>query len=36
VGSVLLGGVGTLLVVGLWFRLFPALAQRDRLQGDPA
>ncbi len=31
VGSVLLGGIGTLAVVGLWFRLFPALAQRDRL-----
>ncbi|WP_342130858.1 MFS transporter [Hydrogenophaga sp. OTU3427] len=34
VGSVLLGGVGTLVVVALWFRLFPALAQRDRLQPD--
>ncbi|NML14080.1 MFS transporter [Azohydromonas caseinilytica] len=33
VGSVLLGGAGTLLVVGLWFRFFPALARRDRLQG---
>lgn len=32
VGSVVLGGVGTLLVVGLWFKMFPALAQRDRLQ----
>jgi MFS family permease len=31
VGSVLLGGIGTLAVVGLWFRLFPALARRDRL-----
>ncbi|MFZ2987856.1 MFS transporter [Ideonella sp.] len=31
VGSVLLGGVGTLVVVGLWFRLFPDLARRDRL-----
>ncbi len=31
VGSVLLGGVGTLLVAGLWFRLFPALASRDAL-----
>ncbi len=31
VGSVLLGGVGTLVVVGLWFRLFPALARQDRL-----
>ena len=31
VGSVLLGGMGTLAVVALWFKLFPALAQRDRL-----
>jgi MFS family permease len=31
IGSVVLGGVGTLLVVALWMRLFPALAQRDRL-----
>ena len=34
VGSVLLGGVGTLLVVGLWWRWFPALAQRNRLQPE--
>ncbi|MDQ5896162.1 MAG: hypothetical protein QG612_248, partial [Pseudomonadota bacterium] len=26
------GGVGVLLVAGLWTRLFPALWQRDRLQ----
>lgn len=32
VGSVLLGGMGTLAIVLLWTRLFPALAQRDRLQ----
>jgi MFS family permease len=31
VGSVLLGGLGTLLVVALWMRWFPELAQRDRL-----
>lgn len=31
VGSVLLGGVGTLLVVAAWWRLFPALAQRDAM-----
>ena len=31
VGSVVLGGLGTLLVAGLWLRLFPALAQRDAL-----
>lgn len=32
VGSVLLGGLGTLLVAALWLRLFPGLARRDRLQ----
>lgn len=32
VGSVVMGGVGTMLVAGLWFKLFPALAQRDRME----
>ncbi|WP_296789289.1 MFS transporter [Variovorax sp.] len=31
VGSVVVGGVGTMLVALTWFRLFPSLAQRDRL-----
>lgn len=31
VGSVVLGGVGTLLIALSWRRLFPTLAQRDRL-----
>ncbi len=31
VGSVLLGGAGTLLVVALWWRGFPTLARRDAL-----
>ena len=31
VGSVVVGGLGTLLVAVLWWRLFPTLAQRDRL-----
>jgi hypothetical protein len=31
VGSVLLGGIGTLLVVALWMRWFPDLAKRDSL-----
>lgn len=31
VGSVVAGGVGTILVAAAWFRLFPSLAQRDRL-----
>ena len=31
VGSVVLGGVGTLAVALSWWRLFPALARRDRL-----
>ena len=30
VGAVLIGGVGTLVVVALWCRLFPELARRDR------
>ncbi len=33
VGSVLLGGIGTLLVVGLWMQLFPSLARRQNLSG---
>lgn len=31
VSSVVLGGVGTLLIAAGWLRLFPALAQRDRM-----
>ena len=31
VPSVIIGGIGTLAVVLLWMRLFPALAQADRL-----
>jgi len=31
VASVVVGGLGTLMVVGAWFRLFPSLAGRDRL-----
>ncbi|WP_423228552.1 MFS transporter [Pseudaquabacterium inlustre] len=31
VGSVVSGGIGTLLVVLTWIRLFPALSRRDRL-----
>ena len=34
VGSVVLGGVGTLLVAAMWFKLFPSLAQRDRLTAE--
>ena len=33
VGSVVMGGVGTLLVAATWTRLFPALARRDRMLG---
>jgi MFS family permease len=42
IGSVLLGGVGVLVVAAAWTRIFPALWQRDRLHpqpppgGDPA
>jgi len=35
VGSVLLGGFGTLVVAGLWLRLFKPLANRDRLIASP-
>lgn len=31
VGSVVAGGVGTLLVAIAWLRIFPSLAQRDRI-----
>jgi MFS family permease len=31
VGSVVLGGVGTLVVAALWWRWFPTLARRDHL-----
>ena len=31
VGSVVLGGLGTVLIAASWLRLFPALARRDRL-----
>lgn len=31
VGSVVLGGLGTLAVVALWIKLFPPLVQRDKL-----
>ena len=32
VPAVVLGGIGTLLVVGLWLRWFPALRRVDRLE----
>jgi MFS family permease len=35
VPSVVLGAVGTLVVVALWWRLFPELAQRDALVQGP-
>ncbi len=35
VGSVVLGGLGTLAVVGLWRVWFPDMARRDRLRPDP-
>ncbi|MGD0584476.1 MAG: MFS transporter [Oryzomonas sp.] len=34
VPAVLIGGIGTLLVVLLWRRFFPELAQRDQLQAN--
>ena len=32
VASVVSGGIGTMLIAAVWFKLFPALAQRDKLQ----
>lgn len=34
VPSVVIGGIGTLLVVALWAKFFPALRDRDRLLSD--
>lgn len=34
VGSVVAGGIGTLLVAVLWLKGFPALAKRDRMTGS--
>ena len=36
VGSVVAGGIGTLLVAVIWLRGFPALANRDRMTDSPA
>ena len=36
VGSVVAGGIGTMLVVLAWMKLFPDLARRDRLVRDGA
>ena len=33
VGSVVMGGIGTLLIAAGWVRLFPSLARRDRMLG---
>jgi predicted MFS family arabinose efflux permease len=35
VGSVVVGGVATVLVAAAWLRLFPDLAQRDRMVSNP-
>jgi MFS family permease len=34
IAAVVVGGMGTLLVVALWIRLFPALARRERLVSE--
>jgi hypothetical protein len=31
---VVLGGIGTLAIAAWWLRLFPSLAQRDRLERE--
>ena len=33
--AVVLGGVGTLVVTGVWIKLFPTLAKRDRMHTPP-
>lgn len=33
VGSVVAGGLGTLVIAGLWWRMFPSLAKRDAISG---
>jgi MFS family permease len=35
VPAVVLGGVGTLVVTGVWIKLFPTLANRDQLHSQP-
>ena len=35
VPAVVLGGVGTLVITGVWMKLFPGLAKRDRLTAPP-
>jgi MFS family permease len=34
VGAALAGGIGSLLITGIWSRLFPSLRRADRLLGD--
>ena len=29
--AVVMGGIGTLVVTGVWIKLFPSLANRDRM-----
>ena len=36
VPAVVLGGLGTLVVTGLWIKLFPGLARRDRMLEEKA
>ena len=36
VPAIVMGGLGTLLVVGLWMRWFPELAKLDRLPDGAA
>lgn len=36
VGSAVIGGIGTLVVVGLWMAMFPTLRKRQRLHTEPS
>jgi uncharacterized protein (DUF2062 family) len=36
VGATVIGGVGTLVVVGLWMAMFPSLRRRQQLHVEAA
>jgi len=36
VSATVIGGIGTLMVVGLWMVIFPTLRRRQKLQAEPA
>ena len=36
IGATVVGGIGTLVVVGLWMAMFPGLRKRQRLHQEPS